>query len=83
MVEFRAVGDELLFNFTLYDRVGGIYKNGTEWPRFMTRLEMEPEYRELVKRLRVNASIYLVDRGGQGRVGAVQSWGLHAYCISS
>jgi hypothetical protein len=35
----------------------------------MTPLEMEPEYRELVKRLRVNASIYLVDRGGQGAGG--------------
>jgi hypothetical protein len=65
VVEFRAVGDELALNFTLYDRVGGTYKKGAEWPRFMTPLEMEPEYRELVKRLRVNASIYLVDRGGQ------------------
>jgi hypothetical protein len=66
VVEFRAVGDELALNFTLYDRVGGIYKKGAEWPRFMTPLEMEPEYRGLVKRLRVNASIYLVDQGVQG-----------------
>jgi hypothetical protein len=65
VVEFRAVGDELLFNFTLYDREGGTYKKGAEWPRFMTPLEIDPEYRELVKRLRINASIYLVDRGGQ------------------
>ncbi len=65
VVEFRAVGDELALNFTLYDRRGGTYKKGAEWPRFMTPLEEEPEYRELVKRLRVNASIYLVDRGGQ------------------
>ncbi len=65
VVEFRAVGDELLFNFTLYYRVGGTYKKGAKWPRFMTPLEEKPEYRELVKRLRVNASIYLVDRGGQ------------------
>ncbi len=28
VVEFRAVGDELAPNFTLYDRVGGIYKMG-------------------------------------------------------
>jgi hypothetical protein len=55
----------LLFNFTLYDREGGTYKKGAEWPRFMTPLEEEPEYREMVKRLRVNASISLVDRGGQ------------------
>jgi len=65
VVEFKAVGDELLFNFTLYYRVGGTYKKGAEWPRFMTPLEIDPEYRELVKRLRINASIYLVDRGGQ------------------
>jgi hypothetical protein len=65
VVEFRAVGDELALNFTLYDRVGGTYKKGAEWPRLMTPLEEEPEYRELVKRLRVNASIYLVDWGGQ------------------
>ena len=65
VVEFRAVGDELLFNFTLYDREGGTYKKGAEWPRFMSPLEKEPEYRELVKRLRVNASIYLVDNGMQ------------------
>jgi hypothetical protein len=65
VVEFRAVGDELLVNFTLYDRVGGTYKKGAEWPRLMTPLEKEPEYRELVKRLRINASIYLVDRGAQ------------------
>jgi hypothetical protein len=65
VVEFRAVGDELLFNFTLYDRVGGTYKKGAEWPRFMIPLEIDPEYRELVKRLRINASIYLVDQGGQ------------------
>ena len=83
MVEFRAVGDELLFNFTLYDRVGGIYKKGTEWPRFMTRLEMEPEYRELVKRLRVNASIYLVDRGGQGAGGGRAILGSPRLFISS
>jgi hypothetical protein len=69
VVEFRAVGDELLVNFTLYDRVGGTYKKGAEWPRFMTPLEMEPEHRELVKRLRVNASIYLVDQGMQGAGG--------------
>jgi hypothetical protein len=69
VVEFRAVGDELLVNFTLYDRGGGIYKKGAEWPRFMTPLEEEPEYRELVKRLRVNASIYLVDNGMQGAGG--------------
>ncbi len=69
VVEFRAVGDELALNFTLYDRRGGTYKKGAEWPRFMTPLEKEPEYRELVKRLRVNASIYLVDRGGQGAGG--------------
>jgi hypothetical protein len=65
VVEFRAVGDELALNFTLYDRRGGTYKKGAEWPRFMTPLEIDPEYRELVKRLRVNASIYLVDQGGQ------------------
>jgi hypothetical protein len=69
VVEFRAVGDELLFNFTLYYREGGTYKKVAEWPRFMTPLEMEPEYRELVKRLRVNASIYLVDNGMQGAGG--------------
>jgi hypothetical protein len=68
-VEFRAVGDELALNFTLYDRVGGIYKKGAEWPRLMTPLEIDPEYRELVKRLRVNASIYLVDQGMQGAGG--------------
>jgi hypothetical protein len=61
VVEFRAVGDELLFNFTLYDRRGGTYKKGAEWPRFMSPLVEEPEYRELVKRLRVN----VLDRGGQ------------------
>jgi len=65
VVEFRAVGNELALNFTLYDRRGGTYKKGGEWPRFMTPLEEEPEYRELVKRLRINASISLVDRGGQ------------------
>ncbi len=65
VVEFRAVGDELALNFTLYGRRGGTYKKGAEWPRFMIPLEEEPEYRELVKRLRVNASIYLVDQGGQ------------------
>ncbi len=66
VVEFRAVGNELALNFTLYDRRGGTYrKGGAEWPRFMTPLEEKPEYRELVKRLRINASIYLVDRGGQ------------------
>jgi hypothetical protein len=69
VVEFRAVGDELALNFTLYDRVGGTYKKGAEWPRFMTPLEEEPEYRELVKRLRINASIYLVDHGMQGAGG--------------
>jgi len=69
VVEFRAVGDELALNFTLYDREGGTYKKGAEWPRFMTPLEKEPEYRELVKRLRVNASIYLVDHGVQGAGG--------------
>jgi hypothetical protein len=69
VVEFRAVGNELLFNFTLYDREGGAYKKGAEWPRFMTPLEEEPEYREMVKRLRINASIYLVDRGKQGASG--------------
>ena len=69
VVEFRAVGDELALNFTLYDRRGGTYKKGAEWPRFMTPLEMEPEYRELVKSLRVNASIYLVDWGRQGAGG--------------
>ena len=69
VVEFRVVGNELLVNFTLYDRVGGTYKKGAEWPRFMTPLEMEPEYRELVKKLRVNASIYLVDQGIQGAGG--------------
>ena len=69
VVEFRAVGNELLVNFTLYDRVGGTYKKGAEWPRLMTPLEMEPEYRELVKKLRVNASIYLVDQGIQGAGG--------------
>jgi hypothetical protein len=65
VVEFRAVGDELELHFTIYDREGGTYKKGAEWPRFMTPLEMEPEYRELVKRLRINASIYLVDQGAQ------------------
>jgi hypothetical protein len=35
----------------------------------MTPLEEEPEYREMVKRLCINASIYLVDRGGQGAGG--------------
>jgi len=69
VVEFRAVGDELALNFTLYDRRGGTYKKGAEWPRFMTPLEKEPEYRELVKRLRVNASMYLVDHGVQGAGG--------------
>ena len=69
VVEFRAVGDELLFNFTLYDREGGTYKKGAEWPRFMTPLEEEPEYREMVKKLRINASIYLVDHGKQGASG--------------
>jgi hypothetical protein len=69
VVEFRAVGDELALNFTLYDREGGTYKKGSEWPRFMTPLEEEPEYRELVKRLRINASIYLVDHGKQGAGG--------------
>ena len=69
VVEFRAVGDELLVNFTLYGREGGRYMKGSEWPRFMTPLEMEPEYRELVKRLRVNASMYLVDHGVQGAGG--------------
>lgn len=69
VVEFRAVGDELALNFTLYDREGGTYKKGSEWPRFMTPLVEEPEYHELVKRLRVNASISLVDRGGQGAGG--------------
>ena len=69
VVEFRAVGDELLVNFTLNDRGGGIYKKGTEWHRFMSPLEEEPEYRELVKRLRVNASMYLVDHGVQGAGG--------------
>jgi hypothetical protein len=65
VVEFRAVGNELALNFTLYEREGGTYKKGAEWPRFMTPLEEEPEYRELVKRLRINASIYLVDQGAQ------------------
>jgi hypothetical protein len=69
VVEFRAVGDELALNFTLYDRVWGTYKKGAEWPRFITPLERVPEYRELVKRLRVNASIYLVDQGVQGAGG--------------
>jgi hypothetical protein len=69
VVEFRAVGDELALNFTLYDRVGGTYKKGAEWPRLMTPLEIDPEYRELVKRLRVNASIHLVDQGVQGAGG--------------
>jgi len=69
VVEFRAVGDELELHFTLYDREGGTYKKGAEWPRFMTPLEEEPEYREMVKRLRVNASIYLVDHGKQGAGG--------------
>ncbi|MGC9130362.1 MAG: hypothetical protein ACP5H5_02120, partial [Pyrobaculum sp.] len=65
MVEFRAVGDELALNFTLYGRVGGIYMRGSEWPRFMTPLGVVPAYRELAERLRVNASIYLVDNGVQ------------------
>ena len=78
VVEFRAVGDELALNFTLYEREGGTYKKGAEWPRFMIPLEEEPEYRELVKRLRINASIYLVDQGVQVRAVAIQSWGLHA-----
>jgi hypothetical protein len=69
VVEFRAVGNELALNFTLYEREGGTYKKGAEWPRFMTPLEEEPEYRELVKRLRINASIYLVDHGKQGAGG--------------
>ncbi len=69
VVEFRAVGDELALNFTLYGREGGIYKRGSEWPRFMTPLEREPAYRELAERLRVNASIYLVDWGAQGAGG--------------
>jgi hypothetical protein len=69
VVEFRAVGDELALNFTLYYRGGGTCKKGGEWPRFMTPLEEEPEYRELVKRPRVNASIYLVDQGVQGAGG--------------
>ena len=69
VVEFRAVGDELELHFTLYDREGGTYKKGAEWPRFMTPLEEEPGYRELVKRLRVNVSISLVDRGTQGAGG--------------
>jgi hypothetical protein len=69
VVEFRAVGNELALNFSLYDRVGGTYRKGAEWPRFMIPLEEEPEYRELVKRLRINASIYLVDHGKQGAGG--------------
>lgn len=69
VVEFRAVGDELALNFTLYNRIGGIYKRGSEWPRFMTPLEREPAYRELAEKLRVNASIYLVDWGVQGAGG--------------
>ncbi len=69
VVEFWAVGDELELHFTLYDREGGTYKKGAEWPRFMTPLEEKPEYRELVKRLRVNASIYLVDQGMQAAGG--------------
>jgi hypothetical protein len=28
VVEFRAVGNELALNFTLYDRVGGTYRKG-------------------------------------------------------
>jgi len=28
VVEFKAVGDELLVNFTLYDRVGGDIQEG-------------------------------------------------------
>ncbi len=69
VVEFRAVGDELALNFTLYDREGGTYKKGAEWPRFMTPLKEEPEYSELVKRLRITASIYLVDGGAPGAGG--------------
>jgi len=69
VVEYRAVGDELELHFTFYDREGGTYKKGSEWPRFRTPLEEEPGYRELVKRLRVNASISLVDRGTQGAGG--------------
>jgi hypothetical protein len=69
VVEFRAIGNELALNFTLYDREGGTYKKGAEWPRLMTPLEMELGYRELVKRLRINTSIYLVDHGKQGAGG--------------
>jgi hypothetical protein len=29
VVEFRAVGDKLLFNFTLYDRGGGYTRRGS------------------------------------------------------
>lgn len=68
VVEFRAVGDELALNFTLYGR-GGMYKRRSEWPRFMIPLEKEPAYRNLDERLRVNASIYLVDWGVQGAGG--------------
>jgi len=39
VVEFRAVGDELALKFILYGREGGIYKRGSEWPKFMTPLE--------------------------------------------
>ncbi len=81
VVEFRAIGNELTLNFTLYDR--GTYKKGAEWPSFMTPLEMEPEYRKSVKRLRANASIYLADQGMQGAGVAVQSWGLHVYYTPS
>ncbi|AET32535.1 hypothetical protein P186_1099 [Pyrobaculum ferrireducens] len=82
VVEFRAVGDELALNFTLYGRVGGIYKRGSEWPRLMTPLGRVPEYRELAERLRVNASIYLVDNGVQG-AGGGSSLGGSPYMTSS
>jgi hypothetical protein len=41
VVEFKAVGDELELHFTLYEREGGTYKKGAEWPRFMSPLEEE------------------------------------------
>jgi hypothetical protein len=79
VVEFRAVGDELALNFTLYDRVGGTYKKGAEWPRFMTPLEDGAG----VPRIGQEAPCKRLDiPSGPGHAGGgwgpYNSWGLHA-----
>jgi hypothetical protein len=80
VVEFRAVGNELLaLNFTLYDREGGIYKKGAEWPRLMT----PPEDGAGVPRVSQETPCKRLDipsgpghtRGGRW---LYNSWGLHA-----